>query len=211
MIYNTFVAFFFFLHELFRGIVEFLKCECNWTPWAGVMVTATLTETRHLLAMLFFALKYGRDEYDWPEPAANTSGAYAGRLIGAVSESLYGIVWSVKERLFTLVPVADMSVSETQGEKNNGFDVLYHNMKHGQISSKELTEFIRERWDGRVWCTLCLALVLCTLWPLSACSGLFSRRLWQSSSLYCVCSNTQILCWGNSLIHVTDNFRCACY
>lgn len=141
----------------------------------------------------------------------NTSGAYAGRLIGAVSESLYGIVWSVKERLFTLVPVADMSVSETQGEKNNGFDVLYHNMKHGQISSKELTEFIRERWDGRVWCTLCLALVLCTLWPLSACSGLFSRRLWQSSSLYCVCSNTQILCWGNSLIHVTDNFRCACY
>uniref|UniRef100_A0A8C7WAC7 F-BAR domain only protein 2 n=1 Tax=Oncorhynchus mykiss TaxID=8022 RepID=A0A8C7WAC7_ONCMY len=33
----------------------------------------------------------------------------------------------------------------SMGEKNNGFDVLYHNMKHGQISSKELTEFIRER------------------------------------------------------------------
>uniref|UniRef100_A0A8B9KW06 F-BAR domain only protein 2 n=1 Tax=Astyanax mexicanus TaxID=7994 RepID=A0A8B9KW06_ASTMX len=32
-----------------------------------------------------------------------------------------------------------------QGEKNNGFDVLYHNMKHGQISSKELSDFIRER------------------------------------------------------------------
>lgn len=31
------------------------------------------------------------------------------------------------------------------GEKNNGFDVLYHNMKHGQISTKELTDFIRER------------------------------------------------------------------
>ncbi|XP_042612301.1 F-BAR domain only protein 2-like isoform X3 [Cyprinus carpio] len=31
------------------------------------------------------------------------------------------------------------------GDKNNGFDVLYHNMKHGQISSKELSEFIRER------------------------------------------------------------------
>lgn len=31
------------------------------------------------------------------------------------------------------------------GEKNSGFDVLYHNMKHGQISSKELTDFIRER------------------------------------------------------------------
>uniref|UniRef100_A0A672RG57 F-BAR domain only protein 2 n=1 Tax=Sinocyclocheilus grahami TaxID=75366 RepID=A0A672RG57_SINGR len=32
-----------------------------------------------------------------------------------------------------------------QGDKNNGFDVLYHNMKHGQISSKELSDFIRER------------------------------------------------------------------
>ncbi|KAM6985461.1 F-BAR domain only protein 2 isoform 2-T2 [Aplochiton taeniatus] len=31
------------------------------------------------------------------------------------------------------------------GEKNNGFDVLYHNMKHGNISSKELSDFIRER------------------------------------------------------------------
>ncbi|XP_060769463.1 F-BAR domain only protein 2 isoform X3 [Neoarius graeffei] len=31
------------------------------------------------------------------------------------------------------------------GERNNGFDVLYHNMKHGQISSKELADFIRER------------------------------------------------------------------
>lgn len=47
--------------------------------------------------------------------------------------------------LFKLVPVTHLSVSDTQGEKNNGFDVLYHNMKHGQISSKELTDFIRER------------------------------------------------------------------
>ncbi|XP_077087213.1 F-BAR domain only protein 2 isoform X2 [Siphateles boraxobius] len=31
------------------------------------------------------------------------------------------------------------------GDKNNGFDLLYHNMKHGQISSKELSDFIRER------------------------------------------------------------------
>ncbi|XP_060719688.1 F-BAR domain only protein 2 isoform X2 [Tachysurus vachellii] len=31
------------------------------------------------------------------------------------------------------------------GERNNGFDILYHNMKHGQISSKELADFIRER------------------------------------------------------------------
>lgn len=48
-----------------------------------------------------------------------------------------------------LVLLTDLSafvlVSEIQGEKNNGFDVLYHNMKHGQISSKELTDFIRER------------------------------------------------------------------
>lgn len=32
-----------------------------------------------------------------------------------------------------------------KGEKNNGFDVLYHNMKHGVIASKELAEFLRER------------------------------------------------------------------
>ncbi|MEE6458644.1 hypothetical protein FKM82_000371 [Ascaphus truei] len=31
------------------------------------------------------------------------------------------------------------------GEKNSGFDVLYHNMKHGQISTKELADFMRER------------------------------------------------------------------
>uniref|UniRef100_UPI0035901D44 F-BAR domain only protein 2 isoform X6 n=1 Tax=Myxine glutinosa TaxID=7769 RepID=UPI0035901D44 len=31
------------------------------------------------------------------------------------------------------------------GEKNNGFDVLYHNMKHGQTSTKELVDFLRER------------------------------------------------------------------
>ncbi|KAJ7992963.1 hypothetical protein DPEC_G00267520 [Dallia pectoralis] len=31
------------------------------------------------------------------------------------------------------------------GEKNTGFDLLYHNMKHGQIATKELAEFVRER------------------------------------------------------------------
>ncbi|XP_065287880.1 F-BAR domain only protein 2 isoform X7 [Dermacentor albipictus] len=31
------------------------------------------------------------------------------------------------------------------GEKNNGFDVLYHNMKHGYIAAKDLAEFFRER------------------------------------------------------------------
>ncbi|KAM9762869.1 f-BAR domain only protein 1 isoform 2-T2 [Menidia menidia] len=31
------------------------------------------------------------------------------------------------------------------GEKNAGFDVLYHNMKHGQQATKELAEFVRER------------------------------------------------------------------
>ncbi|XP_034386218.1 F-BAR domain only protein 1 isoform X3 [Cyclopterus lumpus] len=30
------------------------------------------------------------------------------------------------------------------GEKNGGFDVLYHNMKHGQLATKELAEFVRE-------------------------------------------------------------------
>ncbi|XP_069693089.1 F-BAR domain only protein 2 isoform X3 [Periplaneta americana] len=31
------------------------------------------------------------------------------------------------------------------GEKNNGFDVLYHNMKYGLVASKEFAEFLRER------------------------------------------------------------------
>ncbi|XP_072402088.1 F-BAR domain only protein 2 isoform X3 [Diabrotica undecimpunctata] len=31
------------------------------------------------------------------------------------------------------------------GEKNNGFDVLYHNMKYGLVASKEFTEYLRER------------------------------------------------------------------
>ncbi|XP_023036024.1 F-BAR domain only protein 2 isoform X3 [Drosophila willistoni] len=31
------------------------------------------------------------------------------------------------------------------GEKNNGFDVLYHNMKFGLVASKELSEFLREK------------------------------------------------------------------
>lgn len=30
------------------------------------------------------------------------------------------------------------------GVKNNGFSVLYHNMKHGQTSSKDLLDFLRE-------------------------------------------------------------------
>uniref|UniRef100_A0A3P9CU90 FCH and mu domain containing endocytic adaptor 1 n=1 Tax=Maylandia zebra TaxID=106582 RepID=A0A3P9CU90_9CICH len=33
----------------------------------------------------------------------------------------------------------------SHGEKNAGFDVLYHNMKHGQLATKELAEFVRER------------------------------------------------------------------
>ncbi|XP_075758865.1 F-BAR domain only protein 1 isoform X1 [Pelodiscus sinensis] len=31
------------------------------------------------------------------------------------------------------------------GERNQGFEVLYHNMKHGQVSTKELGDFVRER------------------------------------------------------------------
>uniref|UniRef100_A0A8C0AU62 F-BAR domain only protein 2 n=1 Tax=Buteo japonicus TaxID=224669 RepID=A0A8C0AU62_9AVES len=32
-----------------------------------------------------------------------------------------------------------------EGMQNNGFDVLYHNMKHGHLSTKDLADFIRER------------------------------------------------------------------
>ncbi|XP_029469567.1 F-BAR domain only protein 1 isoform X2 [Rhinatrema bivittatum] len=31
------------------------------------------------------------------------------------------------------------------GDKNAGFGVLYHNMKHGHVSTKELADFVRER------------------------------------------------------------------
>lgn len=48
-------------------------------------------------------------------------------------------VWPVPP--FTSLPPAPL----LQGEKNHGFDVLYHNMKHGQISTKELADFVRER------------------------------------------------------------------
>lgn len=37
------------------------------------------------------------------------------------------------------------SFINSQGEKNNGFDVLYHNMKYGLVASKDLSEFLRER------------------------------------------------------------------
>ncbi|KAM4638664.1 F-BAR domain only protein 2 isoform 6-T6 [Amazona ochrocephala] len=37
------------------------------------------------------------------------------------------------------------NVSILMGERNNGFDVLYHNMKHGHLSTKDLADFIRER------------------------------------------------------------------
>uniref|UniRef100_A0A668A0S0 F-BAR domain only protein 2 n=1 Tax=Myripristis murdjan TaxID=586833 RepID=A0A668A0S0_9TELE len=48
-------------------------------------------------------------------------------------------------RYICLLDLLHAPVTDLLGEKNNGFDVLYHNMKHGQISSKELTDFIRER------------------------------------------------------------------
>lgn len=34
---------------------------------------------------------------------------------------------------------------DEQGEKNSGYEVLYHNMKHGVTASKELTEYFKER------------------------------------------------------------------
>ncbi|MEQ2197262.1 F-BAR domain only protein 2 [Xenoophorus captivus] len=55
-------------------------------------------------------------------------------------EAMQAVRMVVVENLFMV-----MYDLQTIGEKNNGFDVLYHNMKHGQISSKELTDFIRER------------------------------------------------------------------
>uniref|UniRef100_A0A2K5Y2E4 FCH and mu domain containing endocytic adaptor 1 n=1 Tax=Mandrillus leucophaeus TaxID=9568 RepID=A0A2K5Y2E4_MANLE len=38
-----------------------------------------------------------------------------------------------------------------QGEKNHGFEVLYHSVKQGPISTKELADFIRERTFAPLW------------------------------------------------------------
>lgn len=84
-------------------------------------------------------------------------------------------------------------------------------MKHGQISSKELTDFIRERWDAaEITCCrpamhgtlvterlICQALrdvsvVLCGF-PL--CLSLLPSRE-ALVPLCCVCGNTQMFCWN---------------
>ncbi|WAR24095.1 FCHO2-like protein [Mya arenaria] len=41
-----------------------------------------------------------------------------------------------------------------KGGKNNGFYVLYHNMKHGQTSSKDLMDFLRESTFAPFWTVL---------------------------------------------------------
>lgn len=43
------------------------------------------------------------------------------------------------------------------GDKNNGFDILYHNMKHGLIASKDLSDFLRERTNIEETCSKLLA------------------------------------------------------
>ncbi|XP_050528279.1 F-BAR domain only protein 2 isoform X5 [Daktulosphaira vitifoliae] len=43
------------------------------------------------------------------------------------------------------------------GEKNNGFDVLYHNMKHGSLASKDFSDFLRERTNIEETCSKLLA------------------------------------------------------
>ena len=45
--------------------------------------------------------------------------------------------------------VTNTNVLPSQGEKNAGYDTLYHNMKYGNNASFKLAEFIRERWDPR--------------------------------------------------------------
>ncbi|PKU30182.1 rna-directed dna polymerase from mobile element jockey-like [Limosa lapponica baueri] len=47
------------------------------------------------------------------------------------------------------------------GERNNGFDVLYHNMKHGHLSTKDLADFIRE--SGRFFILIAPVFAFCNL------------------------------------------------
>ncbi|KAG7279425.1 hypothetical protein CRUP_024244 [Coryphaenoides rupestris] len=53
--------------------------------------------------------------------------------------------WWCEHRASVAAAVAVQGRKSSQGEKNTGFDVLYHNMKHGQLATKELVEFVRER------------------------------------------------------------------
>ena len=51
----------------------------------------------------------------------------------------------VKLQMVMFCLMGAVFVLSLQGEKNTGFDVLYHNMKHGQLATKELAEYVRER------------------------------------------------------------------
>ena len=44
-----------------------------------------------------------------------------------------------------LVKLTDLISVAFQGEKHEGFNVLYHNMKSGSLAAKELTDYFRER------------------------------------------------------------------
>ncbi|XP_038121641.1 F-BAR domain only protein 2 isoform X6 [Culex quinquefasciatus] len=48
-------------------------------------------------------------------------------------------------RLDVTIPVEDKIEDVTTGEKNNGYEVLYQNMKYGLSATKELAEYFRER------------------------------------------------------------------
>ena len=64
------------------------------------------------------------------------------------SEKIQGF-WSCDTRVWHITCVVQSVIFFIyiflQGEKNNGFDILYHNMKYGQDASKELADFLRER------------------------------------------------------------------
>jgi len=65
-----------------------------------------------------------------------------------------------------------------QGKKNNGFSVLYHNMKYGLESTKEFEEFLRERYVSTCqakWPFYVLELI--TIVGHSACEELVSQSV----------------------------------
>lgn len=52
--------------------------------------------------------------------------------------------WVSSNRNASLLTTRQHSVFQTQGEKNNGFAVLYQNMKNGQIAAREFADFLKE-------------------------------------------------------------------
>jgi hypothetical protein len=65
---------------------------------------------------------------------------------GILSDFFWAMNCIVEKDLLSSSSAACSSCGlQGEGQKNNGLDVLFQNMKYGITTTKELTEFVRER------------------------------------------------------------------